>query len=76
MFAVEAKKRQIAELAQNRYVTVKENLPERSDAKQASDEAGDLFNVSGRSVFGKGMSPMGDSCRLLSHYSLKVEQRL
>lgn len=47
--AVEAKKRQLSTLKQNQDDTVRENLPQRSDSK-ASDEAGAMLGVSGRSV--------------------------
>lgn len=44
----EAKARKLASLKQNTGGTVKEIFPEREG--QASDEAGELFNVSGMSV--------------------------
>ena len=54
VFAEQAKKRQLAQLAQNRDGdTVGEILPQREPedrGPRATDEAGDLFNVSGRTV--------------------------
>lgn len=53
VFAEAAKKRQLATLKQNRnpHDTVQESLPERSESRpQATDEAAELFGVSGRSV--------------------------
>ena len=47
--AVEAKERQLSTLKQNQDGTVKENFPERG-RPQASDEAGAMLGVSGRSV--------------------------
>jgi len=48
VYAGEAKARKLASLKQNTGGTVKEIFPEREG--QASDEAGELFNVSGRTV--------------------------
>ena len=46
-----AKARQLAALKQNRTEdTVPENLPERTKGEDSRDSAGDLFQVSGRSV--------------------------
>lgn len=50
VFAQEAKKRQLAAQNNNAAGAVKESLPEQANGGQASDEAGDLFNVSGRTV--------------------------
>lgn len=50
VFAVEAKKRELERKThQNEPDRTRENLPQ-SEVGKASDEAGDLFNVSGRSV--------------------------
>lgn len=52
VFAEQAKKRQLAQLAQNRNEnTVPETLPERSPREnESAEKAGDLFNVPRRSV--------------------------
>ena len=68
MFAEAAKKRQLATLKQNRnpHDTVQESLPERSESRpQATDEAAELFGVSGRSVRDALYPPkIGPSSRL------------
>ncbi|TWS27401.1 hypothetical protein FK530_18950 [Tsukamurella conjunctivitidis] len=50
VFAAEAKKRQIAAQNNEAAKAVMANLPEQVRGGTASDEAGDMFGVSGRSV--------------------------
>lgn len=70
VFAEQAKKRQLAQLAQNRDEdTVPETLPERSPREnESAEQAGDLFNVSGRTVRDAHKAPQWPLDRILSDF--------
>lgn len=73
VFAEQAKKRQVeAALAGNvnrhKDSPVQENLPEPAGRPQATDEAGDLFNVSGRTVRDAHKAPQWPLDRILGDF--------